>query len=90
MAGWRTEYQGRVAVCGPALPLCDLCEDDGRFDATAPELGGVWANLCRAHANSVRLGLGRGQMLVTDDEAAALDAGRLSIGPDDELLRLTN
>ncbi len=73
---------GVIQVVVETLPLCQMCDtverdppNPGRFDARTTR--GPWAFLCQpcwlAHSVGV-LGTGRGQRLVTVDEAIALDA----------------
>lgn len=62
-----------------SIPTCDECEargepipNPGRFDAKS--IYGPWGNFCWDHFHEHthgRLGLGLGQYLVTNDEAAS-------------------
>jgi len=56
------------AVKVPARPKCDFCEQQALVDGKT--VFGPWANLCYAHFKTygVGLGLGRGQVLLTDEE----------------------
>jgi hypothetical protein len=60
----------RVTV--QTLPRCDFCGAEARFDFATRM--GPWANGCercyRCYRASATLGTGRGQRLVTPDEAA--------------------
>jgi hypothetical protein len=58
------------------LPLCDYCKQNGikrpaRYDAKV-KIATYWANMCPGHYKlyGIGLGLGKGQKLVTPDEAA--------------------
>lgn len=55
------------------LEKCDLCapahREVARYDAAVPRMG-QWAYICETHAHTehIRLGLGRGQLLLLSHE----------------------
>lgn len=62
----------------PSLPKCDFCDQEALYDFKTNH--GPWAYGCEVHWQAYRavsrLGLGIGQLLVTE---AALDPGRLLV-----------
>lgn len=52
------------------LHTCDFCSEKARFDAFVP-WACTWAYICETHASvwGIRLGMGRGQLLLLSGEA---------------------
>ena len=59
-------------VVVPEIPQCNFCGEPGRYDFATRM--GPWAHGCevhwRKHRANTTLGVGKGQMWITKDEAA--------------------